>query len=203
MRAEVEDHSARSRSKGRPAARRTGWILTAASQLAFRGVAGVFFGVAVLALSNSALVVLSALLAAYLLASGAFTLVGQKGHSWPLKVGGAVDFLSGMGIFAWPGISTHAPALLVAGWALASGTVQIWYASSVRLVFTQIWPLILGAIASIVFALVLYVYRRTNVPSCFGLIGEYSVVWGEFAVIAAWAMFASRGTGLNRFEVNR
>ena len=165
-------------------------------------MAGVLFGVAVLALSRSALVVLSALLATYLLASGAFTLVGQKGHSWPLKVGGAVDFLSGMAIFAWPGISTRAPALLVAGWALASGSAQMWYAATMRAV-TPVWPLIFGAIAGIVLALVLSVYRRANVTSCFGLIGEYTVVWGEFALIAAWAMFASRGPSLNRFEVNR
>lgn len=157
---------------------------------------------AVFALSRSALVVLSALLAAYLLASGAFTLVGQKGHSWPLKVGGAVDFYSGMGIFAWAGISTRPPAALVAGWALASGSAQIWYAASVRVV-TQVWPLILGAVASVVLAVALYVFRHANVPSFFGLIGEYAVVWGELAVIAAWAMVASHRLGPNRFEVNR
>lgn len=150
------------------------------------------FGIGLIVLSTSKLALLTAFLSAYLLASGAFTLVGQKGHSWLLKVGGAVDFLAGLSVFAWLGMRAAIPAAPVVAWALLSGSLQIWTAARWEGHVRHTWPLSLSGVASIVLAVFLVVYRIAQSRPFFFLLGVYTVVWGEFALIMAYGLFTSR-----------
>jgi len=166
--------------------------------LAVRGLSGVLFGAGLIALSANRLPVLTAFLSAYLLASGAFTLVGQKGHSWSLKVGGAVDFLGGLIVFGWLGTRATVPMVPVEAWALLSGLVQIGTAAAWKGRVTHTWPLLLGGVTSIVLVVFLSVYSRLHVASFFFVLGVYILVWGEFGLITAYGLLASRRARIAR-----
>jgi uncharacterized membrane protein HdeD (DUF308 family) len=131
-------------------------------------------------------------LAAYLLVSGALSLVGQSGHSWPPIVAGAADFLSGMGAFGWAGVSARAPALLIATWALGSGSAQIWNGMSSRQIVRHSWLLTMAGVAAITLAAVSTVYRQAKPVSLFGVLAEFAIVWGELILILGWSMRGSR-----------
>jgi uncharacterized membrane protein HdeD (DUF308 family) len=165
----------------------SGWTLVT------RGVASVLIGIAAFALAGRTLSVLTLLLATYLLVNGAFALIGSSdGHSWAMKVEGAVDIYASVLIVIWPGVSALLPTLFVAAWAVLAGSLQIWTALRLHGLVAHEWPLLLGGVVTIVLAITLWVYRGSNLPSLYGLIGEYAVVWGEFIFVMAFGLTPSR-----------
>jgi uncharacterized membrane protein HdeD (DUF308 family) len=165
----------------------SGWTLV------IRGVASVLIGVAAFALAGRTLSVLTLLLASYLLVNGAFALIGSPdGHSWAMKVEGAVDIYASVLIIIWPGVSTLVPTMFVAAWAVLAGSLQIWTALRLHGRVAHEWPLLLAGIVTIVLAITLWVYKGSNLPSVYGLIGEYAVVWGEFTFVMAFGLAPSK-----------
>jgi uncharacterized membrane protein HdeD (DUF308 family) len=158
-----------------------------------RGLASVMFGIAAFALMASPAMALILLLASYLLVNGVLALIGPGGHSWAMKVGGAVDLLGSTLVFAWPGICSLLPTMPVAAWALVAGLIQVLTALHLNGLVLYPWPLLLAGITTIVLAIVLAAYRGSSLTSCFALMGEYAVVWGEFALIMGIGLVSARG----------
>jgi uncharacterized membrane protein HdeD (DUF308 family) len=150
------------------------------------------FGIAAFALMASSATALILLFATYLLVNGVLALIGPGGHSWAMKVGGAVDLLGSMLIFAWPGVCSLLPTMPVAAWAVVAGLIQVLTALHLNGLVLYPWPLLLAGITTIALAVVLAAYRGSSLPSCFALMGEYAVVWGEFALVMGIGLMSTR-----------
>jgi uncharacterized membrane protein HdeD (DUF308 family) len=159
--------------------------------LVLRGLAGVVFGIVAFAWMPYTSVALAVLFSTYLLISGAFVLIGPDGHSWAMKVEGAVNLLASALILVWAGMHATVPTLPVAAWAIAAGSSQVWAALQLHGLVAYEWPLLLAGLTTIALAIVLSVYRASPISSCYALIGEYAVVWGEFSLVMGFGLIAS------------
>ena len=102
---------------------------------------------------------------------------------WSLVLRGILSTAVGVIILWRPAESTAAFALLIAIWALVSGTVQIVHAFDLRAVFSQWWVMLLGGLVSVGFGIAaLYYYP--------GLSLTFAVVW------TMWWLLFTGGLGI-------
>jgi uncharacterized membrane protein HdeD (DUF308 family) len=98
---------------------------------------------------------------------------------------GAVDTFGGIFLLAWPGISSLAPTLYVAAWALLVGLMEMLGALLMYGLIAHVWLLLMSGVASLVFGIVLAAYRWVELSASVALIGEYAVIWGALALVMA------------------
>jgi uncharacterized membrane protein HdeD (DUF308 family) len=155
--------------------------------LAIRGIAAVAFGVAALASARASPHVLLDVMTIFLLVNGAFALVGGLGSSArSMAVEGLLQLGFGALFAAWS--QPMVPITLVAAWALVTGAVQLWTASSLHGVVQREWPLALSGVASIVLGAFLLLNRGLSRSEFWVLVGEFAVVWGQLTLIMAWGL---------------
>ena len=131
------------------------------------------------------LFVLIALFGAYALVDGVFALgsaafgdratMGRRG--W-LIFEGIAGVLAGIITFAWPGVTTLVLLWLIAGWALATGVLEIVAAVRLRREIQGEWLLALSGALSIVFAILLAVWPAAGALTLVFLIGCYAILFG-------------------------
>ena len=95
---------------------------------------------------------------------------------WWLVVFGIASIVAGLLMFFWPGMTTLLLLIFIAGWALATGVLQIWGAIQVRKEIESEWMLALAGLLSIAFGL--YLITQPDM-------GAKAVVWSIswFAVL--------------------
>lgn len=147
--------------------------------IALRGLAAVVLGIACFVLTGIALVALIALFAAYLLVDGAFALVaGLRSRSWFLGVEGVLGLVAGSIGLIYPRVTALVLALLIAGWALITGLLEIGAAISLRRVIRNEWILALSGVLSIVFAVMMAIFPGAGLVAIVWIIGGYGIVFG-------------------------
>ncbi|MEC5214077.1 uncharacterized membrane protein HdeD (DUF308 family) [Polaromonas sp. CG_9.5] len=108
-----------------------GWI-------ALRGLSALIFGVLALALPGVTLTLLVIVWGAYVLLDGVLALaaglrMGDNGKPmWALIVVGLLGIGAGIATFFWPGLTAITLILIIGGWAIAIGLLQIVAAVRLR-----------------------------------------------------------------------
>ena len=175
--------------------------------LALRGTVAILFGVLALIWPALTLVSLAALFAAFALVGGAvwsFAAVGNRRGDrqwWFMLVLGLVSMVAGALAMLYPGLSVLVLVLLIGANALVTGIIDAVVAIRIRKFIKGEWLLMLGAIASIVFGLVVLMFPLgAGALALAWLIGMYAIVIGVLHVLlslrvrAWWRLHAGRSS---------
>jgi uncharacterized membrane protein HdeD (DUF308 family) len=161
--------------------------------VALRGVLAIIFGLIALILPGATMLSLVLLFSAYMLVDGIFAIVsavraGRQHERWGLLVlGGVADIVAGVIAFLWPGITVLAFVLLIAAWAIVSGTLMTVAAFRLTIDHGR-WWLVLGGIASVVFGVLLVVAPLAGAVVLTWWIGAYALVFGVALLILAFKL---------------
>ena len=162
--------------------------------LLLRGVAAIIFGLAAFAWPGLTLAFLVLIFGAYVFVDGVFLLIAVVGGwqetqaRWLLLLEGLLGV--GVGI-----LTLHAPAITaivllfyIAVWSLATGVIEIVQALRLREhIDNEIW-LMLGGVASILFAVLLMWSPASGAIALLWVIASYAIIFGVFLVILAFKM---------------
>jgi uncharacterized membrane protein HdeD (DUF308 family) len=166
-----------------------------------RGVAAILFGIAVFIFPGAALAALVALIAAYFIIDGVFTIIHalqnrSQPRWWITLLEGFISVIAGIAAFLYPGITSLILLYIVAFWALLTGLMEIIFAIQMRKQIENEWWMILSGILSIIFGALLIIFPGTGILSILWLVGAYAIVFGVFMVIFAFRIKGMRpGTG--------
>jgi uncharacterized membrane protein HdeD (DUF308 family) len=129
------------------------------------------------------LLTLVLLYGAYALADGVLALAeavmgGAPAPRWWLALVGLLGIAVGILTFAWPGITALVLLLFIAGWAIATGLLQIVGAIRLRKEIENEWLLIASGVLSVIFGLILVVQPGTGALALLYVIGIYAILYG-------------------------
>lgn len=152
--------------------------------LALRGVIAILFGVCAFIWPLATALAFVILLAAFAFIEGVFAFVGA--FSWGLTgsqrlllvVLGLLGLGVGVTAVMYPGITAVVIVALVAWWAILSGVIQFVVAVEMRKVIENDWLLVVGALLSILFGILLLWRPWAGVLTLSWLFGIYALLYG-------------------------
>jgi uncharacterized membrane protein HdeD (DUF308 family) len=152
-----------------------------------RGACAIIFGVLTFAWPGLTLLTLVLLYGAFSLFDGVFSIAAAvKGGTaiprWWLALVGVLGIAVGILTVTWPQITGLVLLFFIAGWAIASGVLQIIGAIKLRKEIEGEWWLIASGILSVVFGCLIATFPG---PGALGLalaIGSFAVVYGIFLI---------------------
>ncbi len=162
-----------------------------------RGVLGIAFGLICLLVPPAAILTFVLFFAAYMLVDGVFALASgikaaRNGERWGLLVlEGIVDLAAGTIAFLWPAITTFAFVILIGAWAVISGGLMLGAAFTLKLDHGR-WWLALGAVASIIFGILLLVSPVAGAVVLTWWIGAYALVFGVMLLVLAFQLHGKK-----------
>ncbi len=153
-----------------------------------RGVLAILFGLIALFAPGVTMLSLVIVFAAYAATDGVFAIVSavraaKAGERWGwLALEGIAGLIAGIAAVTWPGITVALFIALLAVWALVSGGFML--AAAFRLDANHgRWWMALGAVASLVYGLLLLIAPMIGALVLTWWIGAYAIVFG-IAMIA-------------------
>jgi uncharacterized membrane protein HdeD (DUF308 family) len=167
--------------------------------LALRGIIAILFGIFALVWPGLTLLVLVLMFGAYALVDGVFAVIagitsrGRDQRWWAEVLEGIAGILAGVLTVLWPGITALVLLYLIAAWALITGVLEIVAAIQLRRVITGEWLMVLGGIASILFAVALVVFPGAGALGLTWLIGIYAIIFGIVLIVLALRLLSLRG----------
>jgi uncharacterized membrane protein HdeD (DUF308 family) len=152
--------------------------------LALRGVIAIIFGVCAFVWPQVTVLAFVILLAAFAFVEGVFAFVGAL--SWGLTgsqrllliVLGLLGLGVGVAAVMYPGITAVLIVALVAWWAIVSGVIQFVVAIELRKVIENDWLLVVGAVLSILFGVLLLWRPWAGILTLSWLFGIYALLYG-------------------------
>ncbi|MBR1216169.1 HdeD family acid-resistance protein [Bradyrhizobium sp. JYMT SZCCT0180] len=158
--------------------------------LLLRGIAAIVFGLLAFAWPGLTLVTLILFYGAFALVDGALAVVaaitgGAPGSRWWLAIIGLLGIAAGLVTFMMPGLTAIVLLFFIAGWAIATGVLQIIGAIKLRKEIDNEWLLILGGIISVLFGVSMVLAPGAGALALVWVIGAYSVVIGAIFVALA------------------
>ena len=152
--------------------------------LALRGIIAILFGVCAFVWPLATALAFVILLAAFAFVEGVFAFIGA--FSWAitgsqrllLVVLGLLGLGVGVTAVMYPGITAVVIVALVAWWAIVSGVIQFVVAIEMRKVIENDWLLVLGALLSILFGILLLWRPLAAVLTLSWLFGIYALLYG-------------------------
>jgi uncharacterized membrane protein HdeD (DUF308 family) len=160
--------------------------------LALRAIAAILLGILALSRPGITLAALLVLFGVYAMADGIFAVVAairgiREGEQWGwMMFEGIVGIIAGaIALFA-PQIGALALVWLVAGWALATGILEIAAAVRLRKVMKGEWMLLLAGVLSILFALVIASRPGLGILALVFWIGAYAIIYGVMTMVLAF-----------------
>lgn len=174
------------------------WVRSLAQNwwaVAVRGVVSIVFGLLTLVLPTLTLAALIFMFGAYALVEGLFNLVAaiRRGDAasqprWLLALEGLVSVGAGVVTFALPGLTALVLAYVIAGWALATGALEIAAAIRLRQHVRGEWALVLSGILSLLFGVLMAAAPTAGALALVLWIGAYAVVFGALLVALAFRL---------------
>lgn len=157
------------------------WILL------LRGIAAIMFGLLALAWPGMTLLTLILFYGAYALVDGVLAIVaaiagGALMPRWWLAIVGLLGIAAGLLTFLMPGLTAIVLLYFIAGWAIATGILQIIGAIRLRKEIDNEWLLILGGIVSVLFGVAMIVAPGAGALALITVIGIYSMIAGALLV---------------------
>ena len=160
--------------------------------IALQGVAAFVFGILTLVWPEITLLVLVFLFAAYALVDGVLALIrslrrdGKSGSpDWWQVARGVVGIAAGLIAFAMPDITAYALLLVIAAWAIVSGTIELVAAYQLRDVIRGEWLLALDGVVAIIFGFLLIAFPSAGALAVVWLIGAFAIVSGVILLMLA------------------
>ncbi len=171
--------------------------------LALRGVAAMLFGILAFIWPGITFLALVLLFGAYALVDGVFAIIAaftnRAGHDrwWVLLLEGLVSVAAGLITLFFLGLAAFALLIVIAAWAIVTGVLEIAAAIRLRQEIKGEVLLALSGIASVIFAILLFLNPITGSIVVVWIIGAYAIVFGALLFALAWRMrdFGARKSG--------
>ena len=165
--------------------------------LLLRGVAAIIFGVLAFAWPGLTLLTLILFYGAFALADGVLAIIaaitgGAPAPRWWLAIVGLLGIAAGLLTFLMPGVSALVLLFFIAGWAIATGVMQIIGAIQLRKEIDNEWLLILGGVISVLFGVAMMVAPGAGALALVWVIAIYSVITGVMLVALAFRLEEAR-----------
>jgi uncharacterized membrane protein HdeD (DUF308 family) len=168
--------------------------------VALRGVVAILFGIAAFAMPFVTMLSLVVVFAAFSFVDGVFGIImsvrgARKGERWIwLLLSGILGIVASAVAVLWPGITVLAFVILVAAWALVSGTFMLISAFRLKIDHGRVW-LVIGGIASIVLGILLVISPFIGALVLTFWTGAHALVLGATLLVLAYKLRSQR-TGL-------
>lgn len=163
-----------------------------------RGVIAIVFGALALLLPGLTLLGLIALFAAYSLLGGVVSLAAalrhRKAHEdwWMPLLLGTVGIGAGIIAVVHPGLTLVVLVLLIGANALVSGVLDLAMAIRLRKTLGGEWLLVLSAVASIVFGVLVFLFPGAGALALVWMIGVYALATGILLLGLGFALRSAR-----------
>ncbi|CAN7681897.1 HdeD family acid-resistance protein [Rhizobium sp. LjRoot30] len=168
--------------------------------VALRGIVAILFGIAAFAMPFVTMLSLVVVFAAFSFVDGVFGIImsvrgARKGERWIwLLLSGILGIVASAVAVLWPGITVLAFVILVAAWALVSGTFMLISAFRLKVDHGRVW-LVIGGIASIIFGVLLVISPFIGALVLTFWTGAHALVLGATLLVLAYKLRSQR-TGL-------
>ena len=165
--------------------------------VALRGVVAILFGIANAAMPLVTMLSLVVVFAAFSFVDGVFGIImsvrgARKGERWVwLLLSGILGIVASAVAILWPGITVLAFVILVAAWALVSGTFMLISAFRLKIDHGRVW-LVIGGIASIVFGILLVISPFIGALVLTFWTGAHALVLGATLLVLAYKLRSHR-----------
>jgi uncharacterized membrane protein HdeD (DUF308 family) len=160
--------------------------------LLLRGIAAIIFGVLAFAWPGITLLTLILFYGAYALADGVLAIIaaiaGGAPPRWWLAIVGLLGIAAGLLTFLMPSLSALVLLFFIAGWAMATGVLQIIGAIQLRKEIDNEWLLILGGVISVLFGIGMISAPGAGALALVWVIGTYVVIMGGLLVALAFRL---------------
>jgi uncharacterized membrane protein HdeD (DUF308 family) len=161
--------------------------------LLLRGIAAIIFGVLAFVWPGLTLLTLILFYGAFALVDGVLAIIaavtgGAPAPRWWLAIVGLLGIAAGLLTFLMPGVSALVLLFFIAGWAIATGVLQIIGAIQLRKEIDNEWLLILGGVLSVLFGVGMMLAPGAGALALVWVIGIYSVVLGVTFVALAFRL---------------
>jgi uncharacterized membrane protein HdeD (DUF308 family) len=152
-----------------------------------RGLAAIIFGLLTFAWPGLTLVTLVLLYGAFSFLDGIFSIIAAvKGGTpmprWWLALVGLLGIGVGVITVLWPQITGFVLLLFIAGWAIASGVLQIIGAIKLRKEMEGEWLLIASGVLSVLFGIGVILFPGAGALSLALVIGAFAVAYGVLLI---------------------
>jgi uncharacterized membrane protein HdeD (DUF308 family) len=152
-----------------------------------RGVCAVIFGLLTFVWPGLTLVTLVLLYGAFSLFDGVFSIAAAlKGGTpmprWWLALVGLLGIGVGIITLFWPQITGIVLLMFIAGWAIASGVLQIIGAVNLRKEIEGEWLLVASGLLSVLFGVFLIMFPGAGALSLALVIGAFAVAYGVLLI---------------------
>ena len=160
-----------------------------------RGILGILFGLICLLTPGVAVEVFVILFSAYMLVDGVFAIMAavraaREHERWGLLVlEGVADIVAGVIAVLWPGITVLAFVLLVAAWAVVSGSLMLVAGYRLNIEHGRWWLLLAGAL-SVAYGALLAVAPMIGALVLTWWFGAYALLFGVTLLVLAFRLKA-------------
>jgi uncharacterized membrane protein HdeD (DUF308 family) len=165
--------------------------------VALRGVLGILFGLVAFFLPGTLMLSIILIFAGYLLADGVLGIVAavraaRRHDRWGwLTFEGILSIVTGVIAALWPRLTLVIFVLIVAAWAVVSGTLMFAAAFNLDTQHGR-WWLALGGLISIAFGVLLIVAPLLGALVLTWWLGAYALAFGIVLVILAFRLRSGR-----------
>jgi len=161
--------------------------------LLLRGIAAIIFGLLAFAWPGLTLVTLILFYGAFVLVDGVLAVIaaitgGVPGSRWWLAIIGLLGIAAGLVTFMMPGLTAVLLLLFIAGWAIATGVLQIIGAIQLRKEIDNEWTIGLSGAVSVLFGVIMLVAPGAGAVGLIWAIASYAIVFGILMVMAAFKL---------------
>ena len=163
-----------------------------------RGIFAILFGILAYAWPGITLATLIIFFGAYVLIDGILLVIktigkwGERDDRWLVLLEGLLGIGIGVITFVAPGISGVALIFFIAAWSLATGVLEIAAAIRLRKEIQGEGWMILGGIASILFAILVMFFPGAGALGLLWLIAAYAIIFGIMLVILGFRLRGHR-----------
>jgi uncharacterized membrane protein HdeD (DUF308 family) len=152
-----------------------------------RGVLAIIFGVLAFVWPGITLVALVLLYGAFAFTDGVISIAaaiwgGAAAPRWWLALVGIFGIAAGVLTLLWPGITALVLLLFIAGWAIATGVMQIIGAIRLRKEIEGEWLLIASGVLSVAFGVLLAAWPGAGAIAMVLVIGAFAIMEGVLLV---------------------
>lgn len=162
--------------------------------LLLRGIVAILFGLFAFTMPGVTVLSLALLYGVYAFVDGVTEIgYGFASRTWWMVFAGVLGLFVGIYAIFYTAMTAYILLLLIAGWAVARGILDIIAAVWLRRQITNEWMFILGGILSILVGFALFANPAAGALALVWLIGSYAIVFGLVMVVMAFRVHGLAG----------